>query len=366
MSYLFFHTCNISFRVFVLYRWIRDHLLTFQDMVSSYNTHLRKQFSSLESANHEPSATQIVVDDDEEELDEEELHMRKVMADMRQEVIAQRKQNIALLHAASSTSSSSHQEIPSFDEYVRYVSLLHLIFFPFTLPYYLMCDRYLLLPVWLECRRCTQLEYVLSFASIIVETLSNVHEQIERRTYGADHLKKTIQSWEILIKQIRVVLFLKSRMYRDNIANASADQAQYNNTSIASLSISLYTVENMSEGKLSLGRILAMDTLEFALRADQAIEHEERCREVYHKRKASLLSAPGGNAAAAEGDSNNASKSEVLLAWGPVADRRWRDILSVAVMEDSLDASSTPAGSGALDSATSMNKDTSPGKLFIA
>jgi hypothetical protein len=115
-----------------------------------------------------------------------------------------------------------------------------------------------------------------------------------------------------------------------------------------------FTVANLSDGEISLHRLLAADTLSFAVRADQALEHEEKCRDVYAKsallRRPSQLSTSASVVAGTSpdthksvlgggaGPSGSATKSEVLLAWGPVADRRWKDLLAVAVAEDAIHA----------------------------
>jgi hypothetical protein len=88
------------------------------------------------------------------------------------------------------------------------------------------------------------------------------------------------------------------------------------------------TVQRLGSGCVSLHRLLAADTLCFAIRADQAVEHEERCQEVFNRRSAGV----GGGE---QGDS--AARSDVLLAWGRVADKRWRDLIAVAVAEDAIE-----------------------------
>jgi hypothetical protein len=232
--------------------------------------------------------------------------------------------------------------IPSFDEFVRHIFR----------------------PAWKYCRISTELEITITFAAVIVDTLHTVNDQIERRTYGHDHMKKTISCWENLIRQLRIVLILKSRMYWDKVP-------------------SFYTVHALTIGDLSLYHMLAYDTLEFTLTVEQSQEHEERCREVVKKRlnaaassnsnqnhPTSLLSASltggdksrsregrsgsggtdndminnlrsggggAGTVSAEDAHAKAAARSEVLIAWGSLADKRWRDLLNVAITEDQME-----------------------------
>ena len=151
----------------------------------------------------------------------------------------------------------------------------------------------------------------MAFAAVVLETLGTVHEQVERRTYGASNLLRTMAAWETLVRQVRVALLLSSRV---------------------GLEPAEFSVARLSSGAISMHRLLAADTLCFAVRADQALEHEDRCQEVF-KRRSAMSSGPGGGAQ----DSAARSSSDVLLAWGKVADKRWRDLIAVAVAEDSLD-----------------------------
>jgi hypothetical protein len=219
--------------------------------------------------------------------------------------------------------------IPTFDEFVRHIFR----------------------PAWKYCRIHTELEMTMSFASVIVDTLHTVSDQIERRTYGKDSMKKTIASWETLIRQIRVILLLKSRMYSEKIP-------------------SFYTIHALTTGDLSLYHILAYDTLEFTLRVEQSQEHEERCREVINKRRYNNSPLPGSSSAVSVASSEHDAdhqpqrqsvRNEVLVAWGTIADKRWRDLLNIAINEDTIEEDEekylTAVQSSSVDSATA-------GKLF--
>lgn len=179
-----------------------------------------------------------------------------------------------------------------------------------------------------ECRYSTQLECVNTFVSVVLETLQGVHDQIERRSYGKDNLSTTIANWEQVIKQSRVILFLKSRFLKES-------------STFSSFPLPNYTIDNFSQGNMSIFYMLAFDTLEFVTKADQAIEHEQRCREAYHTRSSMVrLSSDDQSGTVPEStlSQSNATigskPAEVLLAWGPIADKRWRDLISVAMNED--------------------------------
>jgi hypothetical protein len=104
-------------------RWIRDQLLTFQDMVSSYNRFLlQKSQSLLSTSTASLTDTEILVqqqalkqfvekltdkDIDEEEID---LFVFSSLTSIRHEFISQRM-NVEV--------SQTVDAIPSFDEYVR-------------------------------------------------------------------------------------------------------------------------------------------------------------------------------------------------------------------------------------------------------
>jgi hypothetical protein len=191
----------------------------------------------------------------------------------------------------------------------------------------LFCARYLFRSAWLQCRQETNLEAVLALSAALLETLYTVNDQVERRTYGADNLKHTIAAWENLAHQVRVLLFIKNRIF-----DHSSHEAR------------MSTVQTLSNGELSIYRILAADTLVFALRSEQAREHEMQCLEVYRRRMQPKETPTAADAAVHAGNSKPA-QSEVLLAWGKVADKRWRDIITIAMNEDSLErqSGSTPS-----------------------
>lgn len=308
-------------------RWVRDHLLTFQDSYSSYLASVQKKAADHSKGQGEDSLgaeTEPATRKASESVTEEHLALCRLESTILEDLVAHPVDSSTPVH-------------PSFDQ----------------------CCRYLFRAAWLQCRDESNLEAVQALAAILLETFYSVNDQVERRTYGSDNLKKTIYSWENLIRQVRVLLFIKNRIY---------DHRNYD--------VLASSVANLSDGKLSIFRILAMDTLVFAFRAEQAKEHEIQCLEVYKRRiqqdqaapSASLSTdstlppppasptanspppplplPPVGNGAGSgkAASSAAASQGDVLLAWGKVADKRWRDIITIAMNEDAQDRLGTQDG----------------------
>ena len=96
-------------------------------MVSNYNIYLKRKLE-LERNNNEnnkndeirKNLSKQMTDDNQhdenngEEDDEEDIEMRRIMEEIRSDVLYQRRQNIALHNKQIKLS-----EIPSFDEYIR-------------------------------------------------------------------------------------------------------------------------------------------------------------------------------------------------------------------------------------------------------
>ena len=121
-------------------------------------------------------------------------------------------------------------------------------------------------------RVSANLEAAIAFSALIVETLTDVNEQVrpnsvcallqteklshflqvERRTYGASNLKSSMYQWEYVVSQLRVCLLLSSRV---------------------AVEVDLpFTIQNIDQGLVSTHKLLALDTLGFAMRADAAVE----------------------------------------------------------------------------------------------
>lgn len=127
----------------------------------------------------------------------------------------------------------------------------------------------------------------------VIEVLEAINDQLERRTYGATTLSQCKVAWCTLFRQLRVTLLLCSRVGGG------------------------LSIDKLGSGDISIYNLLAADTLCFALEPDQAVEHELRCHEVYARRT-----------------KLDKQDSSALLAWGPLADQRWKELLAVAEAED--------------------------------
>lgn len=200
--------------------------------------------------------------------------------------------------------------------------------------------RHILRPAWLYGHQCTNLEAVMTFAAFVLETLTIVNDQVERRTYGKHSVRGTIQAWEGILRQTRLVLLLRSRAGDASVRSKPTSDGIFTDPVRVRRSTE-FTIANLSRGRISLHRLLAQDTLGFAVRAEQALEHEEKCREVYarssqSRRLSTQSTSTDGQSTKTMSTAATATKSEVLLAWGQVADRRWKDLLAVAVAEDAI------------------------------
>lgn len=271
-----------------LQRWLRDHLLTFQDSFSNYLASVQK----TETGEPVPDSSRSDSSDLPEPASRRSERSESISEDqgILQEVEKHIVDELVNFRIRGESNYPTH---PTVDQSVRY----------------------LFRSAWVQCRNETNLEFVLALSAVLLETLYTVNDQIERRTFGSENLKYTIASWENLIRQVRVLLFIKNRIYDHRTTEMLA-----------------CTVNNLSDGKLSLFRILAMDTLVFALRAEQAREHELQCLEVYKRRIQESTSADASSSTI----SAKAAQSDVLLAWGKVADKKWRDIITIAMNEDTM------------------------------
>ena len=95
------------------------------------------------------------------------------------------------------------------------------------------------------------------------------------------------------------------------------------------------TVQSLDTGLVSVYALLASDTLCFASKADQAVEHENRCLQVY-ARRVSGPSSPQESSRSSLDESAGSSASRAILAWGVTADKRWRELIQVTESEDQV------------------------------
>jgi hypothetical protein len=200
----------------------------------------------------------------------------------------------------------------------------------------------------------------------VLETLQGVQEQVERRTYGAHSAGRAVGAWEALARQLRVLLVLRSRVpaacegFTSLLPKPSSATTSTTATSFSASTylaggggggggcgggsggsgrLLSYSVAAVDAGRISLLRLLAADTLGFAVRVEQAIDHEDRCREAAAAGgRAGGRAGGAGAGGGAGGAGAGAGGGDALLAWGAAADRRWRDLVAVAVSEDELAA----------------------------
>jgi len=249
-------------------RWLRDTLLSFQDDYANFTS---IGYDGVDS-----------MDDDHDDAKNEKTEMKKL---------------VELIKLVSESLGLSDDAIPSYDDVVTYC----------------------LVSAWQFARQSYNLECMMNISIIVLETLTAVGDQgiypyyyhyyhyyhyyylVERRTYGQCTLKETLASWKSLIGQIRVALILTS---------CSSDIKSVN-------------VDSLHNGRVSIYRFLANDTLSFTLKSDQSVEHESRCQEVFLKRSTSSSSA-----AAVSTPTTNVTLSAPLLAWGSTADARWRELFN--------------------------------------
>jgi hypothetical protein len=357
-----------------LQRWIRDQLLTFQVTLTEFH-HVHE--SAVSSPTHEATTALASGDLRGERYSGVQCMDALQLCERFTSDLVKKRRSVAVSGNGAETASDI-----GFEEYVQllWTGLFH------------------------RLRRSAALEANLSFLALILETLHAVNDQIERRTYGKEGVSRVIQQCEDLFRQTRVLLLLKSRtmpgahsigLAINNVDDEIDDSdggggggrgslsdkliAQYVDWNLSPMDAvsapSMFTIHHLESAHISLYRILAQDSLDFGYRVTAAMEHEERCRDVFlhalrqqeHQQQQQQLQAQlhsidesfalGNNPA----NNNNAAgvssaSTEVLLAWGKTADKRWRDLLSLALTEDAIHATaSATTATGASISANSAS-----------
>lgn len=169
------------------------------------------------------------------------------------------------------------------------------------------------------------MEASLAFVVLINETLATVSDQVTRRSYGLSDLKGTIGVWHNLFQQLRVstvldrhLIILKESRGAKCGVHAYDSRAQF---------MSPTTGLNRLH---SVFRVLALDTLSFAARAEDAMEHESHCRAVYMQRVQQIEheQSQGQGQGHEQGQGGLKEGDGVPTAWGSSADSSWRDLLS--------------------------------------
>jgi hypothetical protein len=174
-----------------------------------------------------------------------------------------------------------------------------------------------------------KLEVMMAVVVVVLDTLKAVNDQVERRSFGATSLSRTVAAWETKLKQLRVVLLLASR------------------------DITSLTVDRIDTGKVSIYGLLAVDTLCFTTHAELAGQHEARCA------KATLLALSPPLSTTEKKDAA-ISSAMPLVAWGKVADRRWADLFAIAEEENADNALSSPSST---DTGSPLNSQARPAKV---
>lgn len=183
---------------------------------------------------------------------------------------------------------------------------------------------FILRPALEQCRSSPHLEATLSFCCLVLEVCHALNDQLEKRSYGKDNLCRVIEELTKTYRQIRVVLLLKSS-YQDcyqELQFVSSFDHEITEEFVELFSEAkevelmtrqaVYSIDNFTSGRISLFRILAHDSLQFSDTAATAREHEERCLDAFISRVK--------------------SKKSDLWDWESVADRKWKDILSLALV----------------------------------
>ena len=168
------------------------------------------------------------------------------------------------------------------------------------------------------------MEASLAFVVLVNETLATVSEQVTRRSYGLSDLKSTIEVWHNLFQQLRVSTVLDRHLIiLKESRGAKCVHAYDTRAQLTSPTTGLNRLH-------SVFRVLALDTLSFAARAEDAMEHESHCRAVYMQRVQQIEHEQGQGQGHEQGQGHGGlqEKDGVPTAWGSSADSSWRDLLS--------------------------------------
>ena len=163
-------------------------------------------------------------------------------------------------------------------------------------------------PTYEFLRDCAQLEVALALCAAVCETLDAVGVQVEKRSSRRSSLQSTHPHWRKLFRRLRVTVLLQSR-------------------SAGRLTVRL--LEHGADptgqpGGVSIYRLLADDTLSFAMKADGALAHEARCLETIQKK---IGVSATGSVSGEEG-------VKPLQAYGATADSRWAELLALVEADD--------------------------------
>lgn len=184
------------------------------------------------------------------------------------------------------------------------------------------------------------MEACLAFVALVNETLTTVSEQVTRRSYGSSDLKGTIGLWHNLFQQLRVSIVLDRHLV---ILKESKGTKCVHAYDTRTRSVSHSTGLNRLH---SVFRVLALDTLSFAVRAEDAIEHENHCRAVYQQRVQQIEQEQGQGPGRGQEQGGGREGDGVPTAWGSSAESSWRDLLSLTLPSPSSAIDATPMKKG--------------------
>jgi hypothetical protein len=178
----------------------------------------------------------------------------------------------------------------------------------------------------------------MAFVALVNETLTTVSEQVIRRSYGSSDLKGTIGLWHNLFQQLRVSIVLDRHLVILKESKGTQCVHAYDTRApLVSHSAGLNRLH-------SVFRVLALDTLSFAVRAEDAIEHESHCRAVYQQRVQQIEQEQGQGPGQEQGGGKEGDG--VPTAWGSSAESSWRDLLSLTLPSPSSAVDVTPMKKG--------------------
>jgi len=216
----------------------------------------------------------------------------------------------------------------------------------------------LLRPLWLDLHSSRSLDCAHSLAALVLESVIIANDHVEKKAYGLHAAGGTKTAWENLCRMLRVALVVAAR----NLAGLNDLSVRFISSSSSSSSLSssanaataaaqataaaagaapaaggsaVAQWTHAAHGTKGIFRILAEDTLSFAVSADHAAAHEQRCSGIVNKRSGATNVSPA--------PALDPSSASALQAWGTQSDRRWRDLIQLCEGDDAADAASASA-----------------------
>ena len=161
---------------------------------------------------------------------------------------------------------------------------------------------------------------MMALVAMVNETLLAVSDQIERRSYGTSNLKTTMWVWENLFRQLRVTMVLNNHMDTVGEATLAASINDYSH-----FARSDDPCRGQASRSPSVYRVLALDSLSFADRAEDSVAHESQCKAVYLKKMQQIEQA--SKATSTSLSRKEKESDSVATMWGSSAESNWREML---------------------------------------